>query len=105
MRIYRISFYNNGKLYQLHAEQVGQSEIPGFVEVSGLLFDTQTTVVIDPGEERLKTEFDGVERILLPMHSIVRMDQVRQQGKNRILDADGGNVMTFPGGRHGGGTP
>ena len=38
MHIYRVSFHNNGKLYQLHAQQVASAQLYGFVEVSGLLF-------------------------------------------------------------------
>ncbi len=98
MQIFRILFHNNGKLYLLHAQQVSQSEIPGFVEVRGLLFGEHTALVIDPAEEKLKSEFEGVERILVPMPAVVRIDQVASQGENRILDIDGSgtNVTPFP---------
>lgn len=98
MQIFRITFHNNGKLYQLHAQQVSQSDIYGFVEVRGLMFGEHTAVVIDPAEERLKDEFAGVERILVPMHAVVRIDQVNRQGDNKILEIDGisANVTPFP---------
>ena len=57
MRIYRVSFHNNGKVYQLHAESVGQSDLWGFLEIADFLFDEHTSVVIDPSEEKLKNEF------------------------------------------------
>lgn len=98
MQIFRILFHNNGKLYQLHARQVAQGDIYGFVEIRGLMFEQHTSVVIDPSEERLKNEFEGVEKILLPMHAVVRIDQVETQGENRILELDGSvtNVTPFP---------
>jgi len=98
MQIFRILFHNNGKLYQLHARQVSQGDIYGFVEIRDLLFGEHTALVIDPAEERLKAEFEGVERILLPMHAVVRIDQVAAQGQNKILDIDGfgSNVTPFP---------
>ena len=98
MQIFRTLFHNNGKLYQLHAQQVSQSDIYGFVEIRGLMFEQHTSMVIDPSEERLKSEFEGVEKILLPMHAIVRIDQVETQGENRILELDGNisNVTPFP---------
>ncbi len=98
MQIFRILFHNNGKLYQLHAQQVQQADIYGFVEIRGLLFEQHTSVVIDPSEERLKDEFKGVEKILVPMHAVTRIDQVEAQGQNKILDLDGGvsNVTPFP---------
>ncbi len=98
MQIFRITFHNNGKLYLLHAQQVSQSDIYGFVEVRGLMFGEHTALVIDPAEERLKDEFVGVERIMVPMHAVVRIDQVNRQGENKILEIDGvsTNVTPFP---------
>jgi hypothetical protein len=97
MRIFRISFVNQGKIYQLHAESVRQGELYGFVEITGLLFDEHTTVVIDPAEERLKSEFAGVGRIQVPMHAVIRIDEVDRRGQNKILDIEsGGKVTPFP---------
>jgi len=98
MQIFRISFHNNGKVYQLHAEQVSQSSLYGFVEVSGLQFDEHTSVVIDPAEEKLKDEFGDVSRIMVPMHAVIRIDEVAKRGQNKILEIDGSstNVTNFP---------
>ena len=96
MRIYRISFHGDDKTYQLHAERVAPAELPGFVEISGLLFDAAGGVVIDPAEETLKTEFGEVERLLVPLYRVIRVDQVRQRGQNRILDRTASNVTPFP---------
>lgn len=98
MRIFRITFHNQGKIYQLHAEQVSQGELYGFIEISGLLFDEHTSVVIDPAEERLKNEFAGTSRILVPVHAVVRIDEVEKRGQNMIFDVEStGNVTPFPG--------
>ncbi len=98
MRIFRVSFHNNGKVYLLHAQQITQGELYGFIEIRDLLFDEHTSVVIDPAEERLKAEFDGVQRLMLPMHSVVRIEEVEKRGQNKILDLDGpvSNVTPFP---------
>ena len=99
MKIFRLSFHNNGKVYQLHAEQVRQGDLYGFVEAEGLLFDEHTSVVIDPAEEKLKDEFGGVSRIIIPLHAVIRIDVVEQRGQNRILEIDGSsaNITPFPG--------
>ena len=98
MRIFRISFLNNGKVYQLHAQQVAQADLYGFIEIRELLFGEHTSVVIDPAEERLKDEFDGVQRLLLPMHTVIRIEEVETRGQNKILDIDGAlsNITPFP---------
>lgn len=96
MRIFRISFHNHGKVYQLYAEQVSQGDIYGFVEIAGLLFDEHTSVVIDPAEEKIKAEFSGTSRILLPMHAIIRIDEVEKRGQNKIFDDEISNVTPFP---------
>jgi len=98
MRIFRISFHNNGKVYLLHAQQVVQGELYGFIEIRELLFDEHTLVVIDPAEERLKDEFSGVQRLMLPMHAVIRIEEVEKRGQNKILDLDGpiSNVTPFP---------
>jgi len=98
MRIFRISFHSNGKLYQLHAQQVAQGDLYGFIEIRDLLFGEHTSVVIDPAEERLKAEFAGVQRLLLPLHAVIRIEEVEKRGQNKILDLDGAlsNITPFP---------
>ena len=98
MRIFRISFINHGKIYELYAEAVRQAEVYGFLEIEGLVFGETTSVVIDPSEERLKSEFSGVTRTLVPMHAVIRVDEVEKQGQSKILDIDSDtNVTAFPG--------
>jgi len=97
MNIFRVSFHNHGKVYQLHAERVSQADLYGFIEITDLLFDEHTSLVIDPAEEKLKAEFAHTSRILLPMHAIIRIDEVEKRGQNMIFDADDrSNVMPFP---------
>ncbi|MCB0257498.1 MAG: DUF1820 family protein, partial [Anaerolineae bacterium] len=78
MRIFRVSFHSNGKVYQLHAQQISQADLYGFIEISDLLFDEHTSLVIDPAEEKLKAEFAGVQRLLLPMHAVMRIEEVEK---------------------------
>jgi hypothetical protein len=68
----------------------------GFIEVEELVFGERSTVVLDPGEERIKSEFTGVKCTMLPMHSILRIDEVKKQGVSKISALEGGNVAQFP---------
>lgn len=97
-RIYRISFVNRDSIYEIYARHVGASGIPGFVQVGELLFGETSAVLVDPAEESLRTEFKGVDRTHIPMHAVVRIDEVEKQGPARISEAGGtGNVTPFPG--------
>ena len=96
-RVYKVVFFNHGKIYELHARSVGQSAMYGFVEVSGLLFGERSGVLVDPTEERLKTEFAAVKRTYIPMHAVVRIDEVEHEGANKIIAlAEGDKVTPFP---------
>ena len=49
-------------MYEIYARSVGQGELFGFVEVEELVFGERTTVVVDPSEEKIKSEFENVRR-------------------------------------------
>ena len=93
--LYRIRFVNQDKVYEIYARSVYQGDLYGFVVIEELVFDTQKTVVVDPGEEKLKAEFDGVRQTIIPMHSILRIDAVEKRGTAKIADIEG-NVAQFP---------
>ena len=84
-RIYKIVFTNQGKVFEIYARQVVSGELYGFVEAQGLLFGERTTLVVDPSEEQLKLEFNGVNKTYIPFHSIVRIDEVEKEGPGKIL--------------------
>jgi hypothetical protein len=96
--IFRIMFVNQGKVYEIYARKVGHGDLFGFIEVEDVLFGERSTVVLDPAEERIKSEFEGVKRTFLPMHSVLRIDEVKKHGTSKItaLEGGGANVAQFP---------
>jgi hypothetical protein len=95
--LFRIAFHNNGKVYELYCQSVVSSSLWGFIEVSGLVFGEGEGIVIDPTEEKMRDEFEGVDILHLPMHSVVRVEQVKQKGKAVIRDRESGEKVTpFP---------
>lgn len=97
-RIYRVNFLQQGEVYEIYAKHVSQGGLLGFVEIEGVVFGERSQVVVDPSEERLKTEFEGVRRIYVPMHAVIRIDEVEREGVSRITEptGDGRNVTPFP---------
>lgn len=94
--LYKVMFVSQGKVYEIYARSVTQGALFGFIEVERLVFGERSTVVVDPSEERIKTEFAGVRRTYLPMHSILRIDEVEKQGVSKVTVAEAGNITPFP---------
>ena len=92
---YRVTFHNQGKVYELFARDVHQSGMFGFIEIENIVFGEKSGVVVDPSEESLKTEFEGVNRIYVPMHAVIRIDEVEKAGHAKITDADS-KITPFP---------
>jgi len=94
--LYKIIFMNQGQVYEIYARSVSQGGLFGFIEVEELVFGARSTVVVDPSEEKLKSEFDTVKRSYIPLHAVIRIDEVEKQGTGKISTPEGGNVSKFP---------
>lgn len=97
--LFRITFANQEAIYEMYARSIKESDIFGFLELEELVFGEQTALVVDPSEERLKLEFNGVKRTFIPMQSIYRIDEVNKQGTAKVKDNSGygGKISHFPG--------
>ena len=98
VKIYRISFYNQGDIYELHAREIHQGNMYAFLEIEDIIFGERSAIVVDPSEEKLKSEFEGVKRTYIPLQAVIRIDEVERGGTNKIITADGrsGKIMPFP---------
>jgi len=90
-----VIFQAQGKVYEIYARKVSHGSMLGFVEIEQLDFGQKERIVLDPSEERIKAEFEGVKRTYLPMHCILRIDEVDKRGVSKVSDAKS-NVMPFP---------
>ena len=96
-QLFRIAFLNHGKVYELFCTGVCTSGLLGFVEASGLVFSEKDSLVVDPTEEKMRDELYGVEILHLPMHSVLRVEQVKKKGQPVIRDRESGEKVTpFP---------
>ena len=95
-QLYKVVFMSHGQVYEIYARNVSHGELFGFIEVEELVFGERTTLVVDPSEEKIKSEFENVRRTYLPLHSIIRIDEVEKQGVSKISKIEGGNVAQFP---------
>ncbi len=86
-QLYKVSFYNRDKVYEVFARQIYQSDLYGFIEIEEIVFGERSQLVVDPNEERLKSEFESVSRSYVPIHSVIRIDEVEKEGVAKISDA------------------
>lgn len=96
--VYRVCFAAQNQTYEVYARSVSESEMFGFIEIEELVFGEASQVLIDPSEEKLRLEFEGVKRSYIPLHNILRIDAMEKEGvaKHRIEESMGGNVAIFP---------
>lgn len=78
--IYKVVFFNKDQVYEIYAKSVYQGDMYGFVIIEDLVFGEKSAIVVDPGEDKLRAEFDGVKCSFIPMHEIIRIDQVERRG-------------------------
>ena len=94
--LYKVTFFNAGKVYEIYARQVASGALWGFTEVRELVFDVHEGLVVDPTEERLRDEFANTRALHLPMQSIVRIEEVEAKGPTAIRDAATGEKVVTP---------
>ena len=92
--MYKVAFFNQGKVYELFCKHVDSSALYGFIELADLMFDTDASIVVDPTEERMREEFAETELLILPIQSVMRVEKVRRRGHCVIRDRDTGEKVT-----------
>jgi hypothetical protein len=82
---YKVIFFNQGQIFEIYARQIYQSDLYGFIEIEEILFGERSQMLVDPSEEKLKSEFEGVKRSYLPMHAIFASMRLPKKGLARYL--------------------
>jgi hypothetical protein len=97
-KLFKVTFLNMGKTYELFARNVQSSDLWGFTIISDLVFDAGgDSLIVDPAEEKLRDEFKDTRALHLPIQSILRIEEVDKRSTAHIRDANTGEkVMPFP---------
>ena len=90
--IYKVIFLNQNQVFEIYAKHIYQSDMYGFIEIEEFVFGERTQMIVDPSEEKLKNEFSSVKRSYVPMHSLVRIDEVEKEGVPKISEFKGENI-------------
>ena len=93
--LYRVIFQANDNTYDLYCKQIYQSDLGGFIEIEDIIFQPNETL-INPSEEKLRKEFEGVKRTFVPMYNLIRIDEVDHSGVSRVVQQRNDRVALFP---------
>ncbi|MBI3992395.1 MAG: DUF1820 family protein [Candidatus Lambdaproteobacteria bacterium] len=80
---YKVTFSSENELYQVCARNVSTSDLLGLIEIGDFIFP-QNKLVYNPGEERIRREFEGIQRTWIPYHAIVRIDEISDSRESEI---------------------
>ena len=94
--IYRVQFHSDAQIYELYVRDVSHSFLSGFIRLEGFIFGETTQMVIDPSEEKLRGEFEGVKHVDIPFHHILRISSVEKRGTPKITKSDHSGFSTIP---------
>ena len=95
---YKITFQQEQEQYQVCAREVHSSDLYGLIEIAEFVFP-ENKLVYNPGEERLRKEFSGIERVWIPYHAILRIDEISDTREQEI------KIVPLHGGAHAQGGP
>ncbi len=89
--LFRIRFYQDESIYEIYAKSLGQDAMPGFLDVEDIVFSRkENSLIVNTEEERLKQEFEGVVCAYIPMHAVIRIDEVEVEGEAKIIPLSSG---------------
>ena len=96
--IYKVVFFNQEQVYEIYVKNIYQGDMYGFIVVEDFVFGEKSAIVVDPSEEKLRAEFEGINRSFIPMHEIIRIDQVKKRGTAKIIasqkEGDGASTVS-----------
>lgn len=92
--LFRVTFLNKGQVYEVYCREVYTSDLWGFIEIEDFVFGEKSQMVVDPGEEKLRSEFAGVARSFIPIQAVIRIDEVEKEGVPTVSKGD--NIAPFP---------
>ena len=84
--VFRVRFYHEDNVYEIYARSLAQESILGFLEVEEIVFGESSSIVVDPAQEKLKNEFQDVVCTYIPLHAVIRIDEVKKEGVAKVTE-------------------
>lgn len=85
--IYRILFVQLEEVKEIYAQYISEETLVGFIEADNLLDYDRANVLID---------YNEVKRCYIPLHTILRIDEVNPQASQKNTEKAFDNVSHLP---------
>ena len=78
-KYFKIIFYDEEhKPLTVCAQNVHPSNILGFIDVEKLIFMDPSNIILTPDDDKIRNIFKNVEKIMLPLNHIIRIDELNE---------------------------
>ena len=79
--VYKVRFLNKeeSKVSEVTVKQVISSDLVGFVQLEGFVFNDQTKHVILPTEDDARKRFHNVEKLHIPYHNVITIEEIQPE--------------------------
>lgn len=88
-QLFKVVFSQHDELHEIYAHSVSESTMMHFIEVEALAF-AATSSEANPSEQqlkgakRLRETYANVQRIYIPIHAVLRIEEVAQIGSAQV---------------------
>ena len=97
--VYRVRYRELDKINTMYVRYISEESLVGFLEADELILGNDAEISNDELTDEFCAEFKGVQRVYLPLHVILRIDEIDLGLHQSTADAKNlakGNVSRFP---------
>lgn len=87
MAVYRVHFTWKEKEYTLKSTSLDMTH-PYFVAIKNLVLPQEKSYLINPADDEIRKNFEGVRQLMLPFQSVSLIEEYREDPDNRESDDD-----------------
>jgi len=78
---YRITFTNEGKVYQVLSNELDTNFHPYLIRIAKITFEDRSSIIVSASGDDARKRFGGVEEILVPMQEVKLIELIPTQAE------------------------
>ncbi len=85
-KLFKIHFLDEEKKKNIiYSSKVNPSSFLGLIELSDIVFLDTSEILITPDDDKIRKEFQDVERTFLPINAIIRIDEIVLENETPVI--------------------